>query len=57
MTMILAVLTVALTIYTLLFVAMSGMKKEKLMAWFAIVVLIPIIGPLLYYVIKPNKPV
>lgn len=49
------VVTVAIAIYAMIGVIMSNMTNQKKMIWFAIVVLLPLLGPILYFVMKPNK--
>lgn len=49
------VVTVAIAIYAMINVVMSTLPREKKMMWFAIVVLIPLIGPIAYYTLKPTQ--
>jgi len=55
MNIIIGVVTVAIAIYAMIGVAMSTMNNNKKMIWFAIVVLIPLLGPAMYFILKPNK--
>ncbi len=52
---VLAVVTVALAIFSMMNVAMSNMSKNRQMIWFAIVVLIPFVGPIMYFVLQSKK--
>jgi hypothetical protein len=49
------VVVVAIAIYAMIGVSMSNMTQGRKMTWFAIVVLLPLVGPILYFVLKPNK--
>ncbi|MCP4457359.1 MAG: hypothetical protein GY816_04940 [Cytophagales bacterium] len=49
------VVTVAIAIYAMIMVAMSKMSNAKMMIWFAIVVLIPLIGPIAYFSLKRQR--
>lgn len=52
---IIGIIAVSLAVYSMIGISMSGMPKGKKMVWFAIVALIPIIGPLCYYIARPNR--
>lgn len=52
---IVGVVVVALAIYAMVSVSMSNMPKEKKMVWFAFVVLVPFIGPVVYYIKRPDQ--
>ncbi len=47
--LIFGIIAVAFAIWAMVAVVNSRMNKTKKIAWFAVVVLIPVIGPLLYY--------
>jgi len=49
------VVVVAIAIFAMINIAIGTMPREKKMIWFAIVVLIPLIGPIAYYVVKPYQ--
>jgi len=53
--MTIGVVTVTLAIYAMISISIGSMTKEKKTAWFAIVVLIPLIGPILYYALKNKR--
>lgn len=48
-------IVVAIAIYAMISISMSGMTKEKKMIWFALVVLVPFVGPVLYYIRRPDQ--
>lgn len=52
---IVGIIAVSVAIYSMISISMSNMTKSKKMIWFAIVVLIPIVGPVTYYMLKPNR--
>ena len=52
---IIGVVVVSLAIFAMVSISMSGMSKEKKMIWFAIVVLVPFIGPVVYYIKRPDQ--
>ena len=52
---IIGILAVSLAVYSMISISMSGMEKQRKMVWFAIVALIPIVGPITYYIVGPNR--
>lgn len=46
---ILAVVAAAFVIWALISVAQSNMKNDQKVIWFAIVILLPILGPVIYW--------
>ncbi|MFY0628530.1 MAG: PLDc_N domain-containing protein [Reichenbachiella sp.] len=48
----LAILASAVAIWAMVMVSQSDMPGNKKVLWFIIVVLIPILGPLVYYFMK-----
>lgn len=52
---IIGVIVVSLAIFAMISISMSGMPKEKKMIWFAVVVLIPLLGPVIYYIKRPDQ--
>jgi hypothetical protein len=46
---------VTLSIYAMISVVISNMDNNRKILWFVIVALIPVIGPIAYYSIKPHK--
>ncbi|MEQ9229984.1 MAG: PLD nuclease N-terminal domain-containing protein [Cyclobacteriaceae bacterium] len=51
---IVGVIVVTVAIYAMVSISASNMEKSSKMMWFAIVVLIPLIGPLSYYLLRKN---
>ncbi len=51
---IVGVIVVTVAIYAMVSISASNMEKSSKMMWFAIVVLIPFIGPLSYYFLRKN---
>ncbi|MCV9386254.1 PLD nuclease N-terminal domain-containing protein [Reichenbachiella ulvae] len=49
------VIAAALVIWSLISVAKSAMRKNRKLLWFAIVILLPIIGPLVYFFFEIQK--
>jgi Na+-transporting NADH:ubiquinone oxidoreductase subunit NqrB len=50
---IIAVIAISIAIYAMVSISSSHMEKGRKMIWFALVVLIPLIGPAIYYLRKP----
>ena len=46
---------IILSIYAMISVLMSIMDNNRKILWFALVALLPIIGPLAYFSLKPQK--
>jgi cytochrome bd-type quinol oxidase subunit 2 len=51
----LGVVVVSLAIYAMVSISVSHMEKSKKMLWFAIAALLPLLGPLLYFFLKPHR--
>lgn len=49
------VIAVAFAIWAMVSVAKSALSKENKAAWFAVVILIPILGPVLYWGLYSRK--
>lgn len=46
---------IILSLWAMMSVVISRMDNNRKMFWFALVALLPIIGPLAYYSIKPQR--
>lgn len=53
--MLYGVIAVAFAIWAMVSVAKSGLQKEKKVMWFAVVILIPVLGPILYWLLYSRK--
>jgi len=52
---VLGVVIVSLAIYAMVSISASHMERQKKIAWFAIVVLIPFVGPLAYFLLRSHR--
>lgn len=53
--MIFALIVVSLAIWAMVDVAQNQMIKQQKVIWFAIVVLVPLLGPISYYLTKGSR--
>ncbi|MEO9964152.1 MAG: PLD nuclease N-terminal domain-containing protein [Reichenbachiella sp.] len=53
--MIFALIVVTFAIWAMVDVAQNQMKNQYKVIWFAVVILIPLAGPIFYYWIKTNR--